>query len=203
MKCRECHSSNLRKDGHQNGKQRWECKNCGRIFRSSYQQEGNGEHLTLNRSFLPVPWSLLGKIRGFESPTIWKWHILISGARWWGFKAKSHTQSLLSVPRSLFPFTVRKTNFWSYFAILPVLLYLSIILLGAMGTGIVQRLVVQPNELAREKPSQRLANAFYRELYSWNSLAVSQGYQPSYPSHCSFEVQFPFLEPSSTSKLYL
>ena len=36
MKCPKCQSSNTRKDGHQNGKQRWECKDCGRIFRDSY-----------------------------------------------------------------------------------------------------------------------------------------------------------------------
>jgi transposase-like protein len=33
MKCPQCHSSNLRKDGHQNGKQRFECKDCGRLLR--------------------------------------------------------------------------------------------------------------------------------------------------------------------------
>jgi insertion element IS1 protein InsB len=40
MKCPQCHSSNCRKDGHQKGKQRFECKDCGRIFRFSYQSKG-------------------------------------------------------------------------------------------------------------------------------------------------------------------
>jgi hypothetical protein len=31
----------------------------------------------------------------------------IGGRRWWGSKAKSHTQSLFPVPHSLFPFTSR------------------------------------------------------------------------------------------------
>lgn len=30
MECPRCQSSNTRKDGHQSGKQRWECKDCGR-----------------------------------------------------------------------------------------------------------------------------------------------------------------------------
>lgn len=33
-------SNNTRKDSHQNGKQRWECKDCDRIFRDSYSSKG-------------------------------------------------------------------------------------------------------------------------------------------------------------------
>ena len=40
MKCPKCQSDNTRKDGHQNGKHRWECKDCGRIFRDSYTDKG-------------------------------------------------------------------------------------------------------------------------------------------------------------------
>jgi len=40
MRCPQCHSSNLRKDGRQNGKQRFECKDCGRLFRDSYEAKG-------------------------------------------------------------------------------------------------------------------------------------------------------------------
>ncbi len=40
MKCPQCHSSNLRKDGHQNRKQRFECKDCGRLFRETYEVRG-------------------------------------------------------------------------------------------------------------------------------------------------------------------
>jgi len=40
MKCPQCRSSNLRKDGYQNGKQRFECKDCGRLFRESYEVTG-------------------------------------------------------------------------------------------------------------------------------------------------------------------
>lgn len=40
MKCPRCQSDNTRKDGHANGKQRWECKDCGRIFRNSYSTKG-------------------------------------------------------------------------------------------------------------------------------------------------------------------
>jgi insertion element IS1 protein InsB len=40
LKCPQCQSKNTRKDGLQNGKQRWECKDCGRIFRDSYSTKG-------------------------------------------------------------------------------------------------------------------------------------------------------------------
>ncbi|MEY2831385.1 MAG: hypothetical protein RLZZ574_643 [Cyanobacteriota bacterium] len=40
IKCPRCQSDNTRKDGHVNGKQRWECKDCGRIFRDSYSTKG-------------------------------------------------------------------------------------------------------------------------------------------------------------------
>ena len=35
MKCPQCRSSNLGKDGHQDRKQRFECKDCDRLFRES------------------------------------------------------------------------------------------------------------------------------------------------------------------------
>lgn len=40
MKCPECSSSNVRKNGHYKNKQKWECKACGRIFRDSYDSKG-------------------------------------------------------------------------------------------------------------------------------------------------------------------
>lgn len=40
MNCPKCHSSNLHKDGHQDGKQRWECQDCGRLFCESYEEKG-------------------------------------------------------------------------------------------------------------------------------------------------------------------
>ena len=43
MKCPQCNSLNVRKNGHQQGKQRFECKDCGRIFRESHELRGVAE----------------------------------------------------------------------------------------------------------------------------------------------------------------
>ncbi len=40
LKYPQCHSSHYRKDGYQKGKQRFECKDCGRLFRSAYTPKG-------------------------------------------------------------------------------------------------------------------------------------------------------------------
>jgi transposase-like protein len=36
MECPKCHSRSTRKDGYQNGKQGFECEDCGSIFREFY-----------------------------------------------------------------------------------------------------------------------------------------------------------------------
>jgi transposase-like protein len=76
MKCPECHSSSLRKDGHQNGKQRWECKNCGRIFRSSYQAKGY--HPQVKETCLKMYVNGMGfraieRVTGIHHTTIMNW----------------------------------------------------------------------------------------------------------------------------------
>ena len=58
MKCPRCQSLNTRKDGHQNGKQRWSCKDCGRIFRDSYSARGDHpqvKQICLNMYLKRVP----------------------------------------------------------------------------------------------------------------------------------------------------
>lgn len=43
MKCPKCGSEQLRKNGHQYGKQRFLCKECGRQFIESYSPRGYSE----------------------------------------------------------------------------------------------------------------------------------------------------------------
>ncbi|MBV8883624.1 MAG: IS1 family transposase [Chroococcidiopsidaceae cyanobacterium CP_BM_RX_35] len=51
MKCPQCQSSNLR-NGYQNRKQRFECKDCDRLFRDSY--EARGYHLQVKKNCLEM-----------------------------------------------------------------------------------------------------------------------------------------------------
>lgn len=76
MKCPQCHSSNLRKDGHQNGKQRFECKDCGRLFRESY--ETIGYHPQVKRICLKMYLNGMGfraieRVTGIHHTTIMNW----------------------------------------------------------------------------------------------------------------------------------
>lgn len=43
MKCPNCGSTQIRKNGHRNGKQNFLCKDCGRQFIESYSQRGYSE----------------------------------------------------------------------------------------------------------------------------------------------------------------
>ena len=76
MKCPQCHSSNLRKDGHQNGKQRFECKDCGRLFRESY--EVKGYHSQVKKICLEMYLNGMGfrgieRVTGIHHTTIMNW----------------------------------------------------------------------------------------------------------------------------------
>jgi transposase-like protein len=76
MKCPHCHSHNTRKDGYQNGKQRFECKDCGRIFRESYDLKGY--HPQVKKICLEMYLNGLGfrgieRVTGVHHTTIMNW----------------------------------------------------------------------------------------------------------------------------------
>ncbi len=52
MKCPQCHSSNIRKNGHYKDKQKWECKDCGRIFRSAYATRGYSPQVCVYANYI-------------------------------------------------------------------------------------------------------------------------------------------------------
>ena len=76
MECPRCQSLNTRKDGHQNGKQRWECKDCGRIFRDSYSTKGY--HPQIKQFCLTMYLNGMGfraieRVTGIAHTTIMNW----------------------------------------------------------------------------------------------------------------------------------
>lgn len=76
MQCPRCQSYNLRKDGHQNGKQRWECKNCGRIFRDSYSSKGYDpqvKEICLNMYLNGMGFRAIERVTGIHHTTIINW----------------------------------------------------------------------------------------------------------------------------------
>jgi len=76
MKCPQCRSSNLRKDGHQNGKQRFECKDCGRLFRESYEVKGyhsQVKKLCLEMYLNGMGFRAIERVTGIHHTTIINW----------------------------------------------------------------------------------------------------------------------------------
>ena len=76
MKCPRCQSSNFRKDGHQNGKQRWECLDCGRIFRDSYSTKGyhsQVKQICLNMYLNGMGFRGIERVTGIDHTTIINW----------------------------------------------------------------------------------------------------------------------------------
>ncbi len=76
MNCPKCHSSNIRKDGYQNGKQRWECKDCGRIFRESYSEKGyhpQVKEICLNMYLNGMGFRAIERVTGIHHTTIINW----------------------------------------------------------------------------------------------------------------------------------
>ncbi|MDJ0590635.1 MAG: IS1 family transposase [Pleurocapsa sp. MO_226.B13] len=76
MKCPRCQSDNTRKDGHSNGKQRWECKDCGRIFRDSYSPKGyhpQVKEICLNMYLNGMGFRAIERVTGIHHTTIINW----------------------------------------------------------------------------------------------------------------------------------
>lgn len=76
MKCPRCQSDNTRKDGHANGKQRWECKECGRIFRDSYSTKGyhpQVKEICLNMYLNGMGFRAIERVTGIHHTTIINW----------------------------------------------------------------------------------------------------------------------------------
>jgi insertion element IS1 protein InsB len=76
VKCPRCQSSNVRKDGHQNRKQRWECKDCGRIFRDSYSTKGyhpQVKRICLNMYLNGMGFRAIERVTGINHTTIINW----------------------------------------------------------------------------------------------------------------------------------
>ncbi|MBW4639600.1 MAG: IS1 family transposase [Gloeocapsa sp. UFS-A4-WI-NPMV-4B04] len=76
MKCPQCHSSNLRKDGYQNGKQRFECKDCGRLLRDSYEARGYRPQLKkicLEMYLNGMEFRAIERVTGIHHTTIMNW----------------------------------------------------------------------------------------------------------------------------------
>ncbi len=76
MECPRCQSSNTRKDGHQSGKQRWECKDCGRIFRDSYSSQGyhpQVKQICLNMYLNGMGFRGIERVTGIHHTTIINW----------------------------------------------------------------------------------------------------------------------------------
>ena len=76
MKCPRCQSGNTRKDGHQNAKQRWECKDCGRIFRDSYSTLGyhpQVKQICLNMYLNGMRFRGIKRVTGIAHATIINW----------------------------------------------------------------------------------------------------------------------------------
>ena len=76
MKCPQCHSSHLRKDGHSRGKQRWKCKDCGRICLETH--ETKGYHPQVKAMCLKMYLNGMGfrgieRITGIHHTTIMNW----------------------------------------------------------------------------------------------------------------------------------
>lgn len=76
MECPQCQSSNTRKDGHQSGKQRWECKDCSRIFRDSYSSQGyhpQVKQICLNMYLNGMGFRGIERVTGIHHTTIMNW----------------------------------------------------------------------------------------------------------------------------------
>jgi insertion element IS1 protein InsB len=76
MKCPKCQSNSTRKDGHQNGKQRWECKKCSRIFRNSYTVKGYHpqiEQFCLTMYLNGMSFRAIERVTGIAHTTIVNW----------------------------------------------------------------------------------------------------------------------------------
>lgn len=76
MECPRCQSSNTRKDGHQSGKQRWECKDGGRIFRDSYSSQGyhpQVKQICLNMYLNGMGFRGIERVTGIHHTTIMNW----------------------------------------------------------------------------------------------------------------------------------
>ena len=76
MKCPRCQSDNTRKDGRQNGKQRWECKDCRRIFRDSYSSKGyhlRVKEICLNMYLNGMGFRGIERVTGIHHTTIMNW----------------------------------------------------------------------------------------------------------------------------------
>ena len=76
MKCPQCQSNNTGKDGRQNGKQRWECKDCGRIFRDSYTAKGyhpEVKQICLTMYLNGMGFRAIERVTGIAHTTIMNW----------------------------------------------------------------------------------------------------------------------------------
>ncbi len=76
MNCPQCRSSNIRKDGHYKGNQKWECKDCGRIFRSTYKPREY--HLQVRKTCLEKYLNGMGfraieRVTGVHHTTVMNW----------------------------------------------------------------------------------------------------------------------------------
>ncbi|WP_346294473.1 IS1 family transposase [Sphaerothrix gracilis] len=76
MQCPRCHSSNLRKNGHQSGKQRYQCKDCRRQFVEFYSPQGYSDAVKrqcLNAYVNKMGFRTLERHHGVDHTTVIRW----------------------------------------------------------------------------------------------------------------------------------
>ena len=76
MKCPNCQSDQIRKNGHRRGKQNYQCKSCGRQFITNYSSKGypasTREHC-LKMYVNGVGFRAIERITGINHNTIIRW----------------------------------------------------------------------------------------------------------------------------------
>ena len=76
MKCPNCQSEQIRKNGHRRGKQNYQCKSCGRQFITNYSSKGypasTREHC-LKMYVNGVGFRAIARITGINHNTIIRW----------------------------------------------------------------------------------------------------------------------------------
>lgn len=76
MKRPQCQSSGLRQDGHFRGKQRWKCKDCGRICLESHEPKGyhpQVKEICLKMYLNGMGFRGIERVTGIHHTTIMNW----------------------------------------------------------------------------------------------------------------------------------
>ena len=76
MKCPNCHSSQIRKNGHRRGKQNYQCKECGRQFITTHSHMGyplEVKENCLNMYVNGLGFRAIERVTGVNHNTVIRW----------------------------------------------------------------------------------------------------------------------------------